>query len=74
MRWVEKKHLHGDRRFVRRFALFPTRMECRTLVWLERYWVKQWWMQRTKYDELKQKYVVAGGEWRFEHRTLKKEE
>lgn len=73
MRWPQENHQHGARRFVRRFALFPTRMDDGTLVWLEKYWEKQCWMQRTRYNEIAQSYITSGGEWLFEHRTLERE-
>lgn len=38
---VKPKYKLGDRRVIRKFALFPVRITDSLVVWLERYWAKQ---------------------------------
>lgn len=42
MRWKTlQEPTHGDIRVQQTFALFPTKLEDNTTVWLERYWVTE---------------------------------
>ena len=59
MRFNKPEYKQGDRRTIKRFAILPTRVDSKTVIWLEWYWSEE--MYFSKWD---------GGEWESMKITL----